>query len=234
MTRLFGRRVAEKASVQYPLIEQQVDRIVVREDRSPRFVFVGTQFEIKGGGALLRAWPSVVKAIPGAHLDLVTHLPAAFADLVTAPGIALHDAKFSRDLIWSRFLREADVLVLPSYYESFGMIALEALSHGLALIVTDVFALPELVVEGFNGSLIHPPVSVWDNGVPTPLHYSSQLLIDTVRALDTSAFEDDLAKAMISLGRDPDALLLARQNSLHLFKSRFDGRGGPRPLRMSL
>ena len=45
----------------------------------------------------------------------------------------------------------ADVCVIPSYYESFGMVALEAMAMGTPVIASDVGGLAFLVKDGVNG-----------------------------------------------------------------------------------
>jgi len=45
----------------------------------------------------------------------------------------------------------ADVVVMPSHYESFGMVALEAMAMGRPVIASEVGGLAELVVDGVNG-----------------------------------------------------------------------------------
>jgi D-inositol-3-phosphate glycosyltransferase len=45
----------------------------------------------------------------------------------------------------------ADVLVVPSYYESFGLVALEALACGTPVVSTSVGAMEEIVKDGVTG-----------------------------------------------------------------------------------
>ncbi len=50
----------------------------------------------------------------------------------------------------------ADIFVLPSFKETFGIVFLEAMHHGLPIITTNISAMPELVEEGKNGFLVPP------------------------------------------------------------------------------
>lgn len=50
-----------------------------------------------------------------------------------------------------------DVLVFPTYFESFWMVALEALSRWLWIITTNVYALPELVKDSYNWKILKNP-----------------------------------------------------------------------------
>jgi len=50
----------------------------------------------------------------------------------------------------------ADVFVLPSYWEGYGIVLLEAMSHRLAVISTTAGAIPEVVSDGETGLLVAP------------------------------------------------------------------------------
>jgi glycogen(starch) synthase len=48
-------------------------------------------------------------------------------------------------------LHRADVAVLPSHYEPFGIVALEAIAAGTPLVTTNVGGLGEAVIDGTTG-----------------------------------------------------------------------------------
>lgn len=54
----------------------------------------------------------------------------------------------------------ADIFVLPSFKETFGIVFLEAMHYGLPIITTNVSAMPELIEEGRNGLLVPPADSL--------------------------------------------------------------------------
>lgn len=56
----------------------------------------------------------------------------------------------------SGFYSEADIFVLPPFYESLGIVFAEAMSFGLPIIATNVGGIPELVEDGENGFLVPP------------------------------------------------------------------------------
>jgi glycosyltransferase involved in cell wall biosynthesis len=63
-------------------------------------------------------------------------------------------AGFRRDV--SRILRGSDLMVLPSHWEGFGMVLLEAMEVGIPVVGTRVGAIPEVVAEGETGIIVPP------------------------------------------------------------------------------
>lgn len=220
---MLGARVADKAEVCYPVVPQAVTHLAPdRTSDQCRFVFIGTQFEIKGGGPLLKAFRRLVDLGLEADLDVVTHLPAEFEGLArSCPGLTIHPARFTREEIASEFLSKADALVHPTFVESFGMTVLEALSHGLAVISSDVYALPEMVQDGVNGVLLRSPYSMWDGWIPSR-HYRDWWNAKAhIRALDLNEYEEALFVAMRDMVSDRSRRIRMKQASIDLFAHKF-------------
>lgn len=49
------------------------------------------------------------------------------------------------------YINSFDAVIMPSRYEGFGLVAVEAMRNSRAVIVSNRGALPELVIQGFNG-----------------------------------------------------------------------------------
>ena len=219
---LFGQTVYDKASVHYPYVSQMVSSVDSVIPDSCHFLFVGTQFEIKGGEALLKAFRRVYDRVQSISLDIITHLPEKYSELSkSCGGIHIHEARFSRDEIHTQFMSKTDVLVLPTYAESFGMVALEGLAHGLALIATDVYALREMVEDGRNGYLIKPPISIWDGVMPSQYFYDLKHIKEHIKKMETTIFEENLERAIYEFSVNPRFRLTARQESVRILKKLF-------------
>ena len=135
----------------------EVANAAERDWDPPRFVFVGRDFERKGGRELLNAWPAVHAERPDAELVLVG--PRAIDGALPA-GVKLV-GRIDRgtpagEEAFTDVYRRATAFVLPSLYEPFGIVFLEAMMHGLPCIAADRCAMPEIVEDGVTGRVVEP------------------------------------------------------------------------------
>ena len=118
-------------------------------------LFIGNEFGRKGLPLLLEAMvgldpSSAPRTSSVATPDLIAQASSAAA----ASGLAgrVHFAGPHTDP--RPWLRAADVLAMPSSYESFGLVVLEALACGVPVVATPTGCVPDLVVDGVNGAVV--------------------------------------------------------------------------------
>ncbi len=117
---------------------------------APRVLFIGKDFERKGGDILLRAFARARERIPAAELWLVTADPAA-----AGPGVRRIAPTYDRAQIAALY-RAAGVFAMPSRCETWGDVFLEAMACGLPCIASDADAMPEIIRHGETGLLVPP------------------------------------------------------------------------------
>lgn len=110
-------------------------RLAVGLPESPTVVCVGRLAEQKGQDLLLAAWPAVRAAVPTARLVLVGDGPERAALERSAPG-GVSFAGIQSDV--DTWLAAADVVALPSRWESTPLVSLEAMAAGRPVVASDV------------------------------------------------------------------------------------------------
>ncbi|MDJ0380502.1 glycosyltransferase [Streptomyces sp. G-G2] len=143
-------------------------------DGAPLAVCVGRLCEQKGQDVLLRAWPELLGALPGARLVLVGDGPDAERLRRTAPpGVFFAGA--APDI--RPWLRAADLVVLPSRWEGMALAPLEAMACGRPVLVSDVSGARESLPPGQGRLCLVPPED------PTALAKALGLLLAEPRLL---------------------------------------------------
>jgi glycosyltransferase involved in cell wall biosynthesis len=108
---------------------------------------VGADFERKGGPMLLDVLRSRSDEF---ELDVVTR-----SQVPSTPWCRVHRAEANSPLL-RRLYAEADLFILPTRAECFGIAAIEAMASGLPVIMSDVGAAREIVEDGETGFVIQP------------------------------------------------------------------------------
>ena len=167
-------------------------------DDAPTVLFVGRIQALKGLDVAVEALAKVRDRLPDARLlvvggpsgpsgetehRLITDLAdrLGLRDAVTWWGVQPHRCM-------PIFYRAADVLIVPSRSESFGLVAAEAQATGLPVVAANVGGLRYVVGDGASGVL----VDGWD-----PAEYGKSLL----RVLESLTVRDHLAAGALAAGR---------------------------------
>ncbi|MFI8594203.1 glycogen synthase [Microbacterium sp. NPDC078428] len=159
----------------------------------PSIVFVGRITRQKGLPYLLRAaahLPPDVQLVLCAGAPDTPEILAEVEDAVrrlqeSRDGVIWHDRVLSRREL-RVLLTAATTFVCPSVYEPLGIVNLEAMACGAAVVGTATGGIPEVVEDGVTGRLV--PIEQMQDGTGTPI--------------DPDRFVADLASALTEVTAD--------------------------------
>jgi glycosyltransferase involved in cell wall biosynthesis/GT2 family glycosyltransferase len=130
--------------------------------RVKKVLFVGRLEPRKGIDVLLAALPEVLMKCPEAVVEIAgreLESPGKVARWLEAhPEWRLRVRAHGEvpDDTLRELYAACDLFVAPSIYESFGLIYLEAMAHGKAVIGSKAGGIPEVVIDGETGVLVAP------------------------------------------------------------------------------
>ena len=131
-----------------------------RGEGPTEFIFAKQFLKNYAPDLVLAAFAEAVKQMPPARLRMIGggpmmgELKQLAASLKISDRIAIEN--FLPPEAASEAIKSADIMVMPSYNESFGVAALEAAFYGLPVIATNVGGIPEIIRHEHNGLLIQP------------------------------------------------------------------------------
>lgn len=161
-----------------------------RAARKPRLIHLSNFRPVKRVLGCIRILAEVRK-----HVDAELWMIGDGPDRGAAEHLAhelnvFHDVRF-----WGKrndvpaLLREADVLLMPSEMESFGLAALEGMASGVVPIATRVGGVPELIDDGVTGFLSEVG-AIEDMAQNTVRLLTDEPLLDRTRRAARKAAED--------------------------------------------
>ncbi|MDT0157347.1 glycogen synthase [Microbacterium sp. ARD32] len=161
----------------------------------PSVVFVGRITRQKGLPYLLRAarlLPPDVQLVLCAGAPDTPEIMAEVQELVrllqqTRQGVIWIERMLPRDEL-SAILTAATTFVCPSVYEPLGIVNLEAMACGAAVVGTRTGGIPEVVEDGVTGRIV--PIEQLQDGTGTPV--------------DPEQFVSDLAAGLTEVTGDPE------------------------------
>ena len=172
----------------------------------PSVVFVGRITRQKGLPYLLRAaaqLPPEVQLVLCAGAPDTPEIMAEVQEGVrllqqTRDGVIWVERMLPRDEL-SAILTAATAFVCPSVYEPLGIVNLEAMACGAAVVGTATGGIPEVVVDGVTGRLV--PIEQVQDGTGTPVD-PDRYVADLARVLTEVALDPQQASAYGAAGRE--------------------------------
>jgi len=149
----YFKEYEEKCFVNYPFMKRNYINNK-REEGIINFIFVGLDFERKGGLETLEAFSKVCKK--NMKLYFISNVKNEIKKRFKNKNIKFIEP-VSREVLFKEIYPQMDVFIMPTLHESFGVVFLEALSFGMGIIGTNVYATPEMIINNYNGKLLHHP-----------------------------------------------------------------------------
>jgi len=219
----YGQLVGSKCHVVYPLASDYAMDLPYNS-RYYDFCFISTQFRIKCGPELVNAFEKLQS-----HFDheiklcIVTDLEEArnlLGNLDTYKGIEWRNAKLS-EIEVAQLLASSRCLVHPSLAESFGVVVLEALASGCAIIASNIASFPEMVRDNDNGFLIAAPISTVVGDAFITEYGNASYFADYMNTLSLHLIVDELVRVMSLIVMDTEKTKEMMRQSADLFRDRF-------------
>jgi glycosyltransferase involved in cell wall biosynthesis len=153
-------KLKDKIEVLYPAIRPC--NIKKSGSKIFRMSFAGHHFLEKGGLEVLQAYKQLKKRH---HVKLTVKTTDAPQELISKYSDVnwIVNKTLTREELFRELYVNADVFVLPSYIDTFGMVVLESMSAGTPVITTDIAAFPEIVDDGKSGFLVKSNLSCWNS-----------------------------------------------------------------------
>ncbi|RAV34858.1 glycogen synthase [Corynebacterium heidelbergense] len=159
------------------------------DPQRPMICFVGRITRQKGVPHLLKA---IAHMNPEIQIVLCAGAPDTPEIEAEVTGL-VQDLQAERDGVYwvkemlpkenlQEVLTAADAFICPSIYEPLGIVNLEAMACGTAVIASDVGGIPEVVVDGMTGTLVHYDESATEDFERGLAEATNELLADPNRA----------------------------------------------------
>jgi glycosyltransferase involved in cell wall biosynthesis len=132
--------------------EEDVGKIIAgREVGACNLLFIGRYWEAKGGPIALEMAKELQKRGVRVRLDVVgCTVPGTVPDYVKVHGFVSKKQAAGQEFL-DRLFRESNFLVVPTRFEAYGLVFVEASSYGLPSLASAVGGVTTIVRNGKNG-----------------------------------------------------------------------------------
>lgn len=127
-----------------------------------KLIFIGRRFEEKGGIYALEIMKEMNKKY-GISSTVISNPSEQIIQKYSKYDITFKQPNLKKEEI-SNELNKSTILIFPTLIDTFGYTVLEAMSHGIPTITTNVYAMPEIIENDKTGFNIDAPISPYTEG----------------------------------------------------------------------
>ena len=217
-----NKKIQNKISVVYPYVKLNKKTINTKKNKNLIFLSCNTKFFMKGTYSVISAFKKL--NYKNTELWIISNTPKNIAKEFKSKNIKFFPAKLSKKELYDIYSK-ADIFIQPTLQDSFGLVYLEAIANRMAVISTDVYAIPEFVINNYNGLLIKAPFYMYNK------NFSLKNKFFPIRAKDAEKlykkynynqpFINSIYKKMKYLADNPNIIESMKKNSTKLIKSKF-------------
>lgn len=153
---IYGKDIEKKSFISYPFMDNNYNKNNRINKDTINFIFVGLNSRGKGGVELLEAFSN--NKDKNIRLTFISNLNEKEKFKYQKDTRITILEPQSREKLLNEIYPKMDIMIFPSFYESFGVVLLEALSFGMGIITINTYATPEIVKNNYNGKLLHHPI----------------------------------------------------------------------------
>ena len=205
------------------ITEQTIKEKCRKTKISCLYIAQSGRFISKGGLEILEVFKRLeLEKINSFELTIVTDYENLDAEIITEikqlSSIRLLRFNLTYDEL-EQLYADTSILLHPTSDDSYGLTILEALKGGTAIISTQLYAIPEMVVSEENGYLIDPKYWFFNrDNIPNPKVWNDRK--NTILSKNISnQMVDEIYTLIIKLDKDRELLEKMCTKSLHIAKS---------------
>lgn len=113
------------------------------ESETLEFLFVGNQAKRKGLDILVNSWSKIYSKELNIRLTIISNFQDGLINIPNGENISLKSNISNNEVLEE--MKKSHFLILPSYYESYGLVLIEAMASACILITTDAEVQKEIV-----------------------------------------------------------------------------------------
>jgi glycosyltransferase involved in cell wall biosynthesis len=141
-------------------IKNSYKKVEEKQTSEANIIVVGRLVEVKGQKYLIEALPFIIKKFPELKLFILGegNYKTRLEDLAAKLGVLSH-VKFEGFQKPEDYISRCQVIIVPSLFEAFGMVFIEAFSLNIPVVAFNVGAGNEIIKDNVTGLLV-PPFSI--------------------------------------------------------------------------